>query len=301
MILLAGCLPTDRSTLVALCDGLAASPEVAALLQGATVEPFDGTWTDAEREVLGCAADLPAGRDLARQLQPLEPHAVVVPTGSVAVATPMHATLGLTDLTPLDPAECALSEDDSRELCDAAGAHMLAEGVHFQFVETTQWLVSSDRGIDVRTERPEWMIGESLRPSLPHGADARTVERWMNELQMLLYTHPVNIRREDHGLPPINVVWLWGFSTPDAGDSTGTTNAPDTRWLAAIRRGDVAAWQRAWTDIAPAVLLADTIILGDHRPRFRLTPSAPTLLTRVMSKFRSKPRLADVLFALQAR
>jgi len=300
MILLAGCLPPDRSTLVALCDGLAASPEVAARLQEATVEPFDGTWTDAEREALGCAADLPAGDNLARRMQLPEFHAVAA-TGSVAVASPMHATLGLTDLTPLDPAECALSEDDSRELCDAADTHLLTEGVRFQFVETTQWLVLSDRGVDVRTERPEWMIGESLRPSLPHGADARTVERWMNELQMLLYTHRVNIRREDHGLPPINVVWLWGFSAPGAGNSTGTTNVPDTRWLAAIRRGDVPAWQRAWIDIAPALLVADTIILGDHRPRFRLTPNAPTLLTRVMSKFRGKPRLGDVLFALQAK
>lgn len=300
MILIAGGLHSDRATLTALCAGMGSLPDVAAYLQGATVEPFNGSWTDAEREARRCDGDLPAGRELYWQ----SPRSDLSVT-SIAVATPMHAALGLTDLTPVDPSACALSVEDSHELCSVADAHMQSEGVCFQFVDAARWLVISNQDVDVKTERPDWMIGEALRPNLPRGRDARTVERWMNELQMLLYTHPVNIRREDLGLLPVNVIWLWGFSAKgDGADATVVTHAPNLRWLSAVRNGDVSAWQRAWLDVAPhlsAPSVADDIILGDHRPRLRLTPRKPTASARFTSSFRSKPKLVDVLLGLQTQ
>ena len=85
MLLLPGTLPADRATLKALCAGLAAHADLAALICSARVEPFAGSWGDAER----LAAEPVAG-------------------GRFAVATPLHAALGMTDLTPLDPALIAL-------------------------------------------------------------------------------------------------------------------------------------------------------------------------------------------------
>lgn len=303
MILLPGCLPDDHSTLRALCAGLDAHATLASRLRTATVEAFHGSWTDAEREAIHCNSDLPAGRVLARMAPSVAPaNSSLSPV--VAVATPMHAALALTDLTATEPEQLALSEEDSRVLCAQASAHLRDEGVQFVFVEPLRWLVTCDRQIDVRCERPEWMVGEALRPNLPRGTDARTVERWMNELQMLLFTQPVNIAREDRGLPPVNVVWLWGFSAPEGdgkvGDDTSTLSVPDTRWLQAIRNGDVPSWQQAWLAVEPQLMSAQSIVLGDHRPRLRLTPQAPTLLSRIGSPFRRAPTLAQVLLSLQA-
>jgi hypothetical protein len=45
---------------------------------------------------------------------------------------------------------------------------------------------------------------------LPSGADALTWHRVFNEIQMLLYDHPVNVEREQRGEPVVNSVWFWG-------------------------------------------------------------------------------------------
>ncbi len=300
MILLPGCLPNDRSMLDALCRELQPLSSLASHLRNATVAPAHGSWSDAEREAACCSNDLPAGRELARLSQFASLPTSTAPA-TVAVASPMHAALGLTDLTATDPELLALSADDSRALCTQADAHLRDEGVQLHFVDPLRWLVTCDRQIEVLCERPEWMTGEALRPSLPRGADARTVELWMNELQMLLYTERVNIDREDRALPPVNVVWLWGFSPLNSGENSAPAlPKPDTRWLRAIRNGDVAGWQQAWVDAAPQLLSADAIILGDHRPRLRLTPQTPDVLSRIKSTFGRAPTLAQVLLSLQA-
>jgi hypothetical protein len=42
------------------------------------------------------------------------------------------------------------------------------------------------------------------------------VRRWLNEIQMLLHEHPVNVAREERGEPPLNGIWLWGGGKPPA-------------------------------------------------------------------------------------
>ncbi|MGL4234021.1 MAG: hypothetical protein ACRDAM_21790 [Casimicrobium sp.] len=276
MILLPGSLPTDRATLNALCENLLSHGELAKWLRACEVETVDGSWSDWERCLL-----LPLeGKDMGRDKN--------------AIATPLHATLGLTDLTPLNPAQLQLSDDDSRALCEACDAHLREDGVRFEFVNANEWRVTTQREIKVLAERPDWIIGESMRPNLPRGEDGRMVERWMNELQMLLFNHPVNAARAERRLPPVNVVWLWGFD----GLSSIPCDAIDARMLHAFRAGDVAAWQRVWGDLLPKVAMADGLVLGDSRPRLKLTKKSSGLFASLASKF-SSPKLMDVLRSLQ--
>ena len=323
MLLLPGSLPADRATLKALCAGLNAAANIAARLSTASVEPFSGSWSDAEREAFGLVGDLCDGQALA---------ATPCGTNQYAVATPLHAALGLTDLTPLDPALISLSEQDSRALCEAADHHLSVDGARLSFVEANAWLVTCDKEISVLTERPDWLIGEPLRPNLPRGKDARLVERWMNELQMLLFSHPVNAGREERGLPPINVVWLWGFSPQlpkcekavlpplpggegwGEGDGVRTKLAANANTLSpspsppggggqshllALQNGNIPAWQRAWQSRASKILSADSIILGDSRPRLRLTSRKPSTASKIAAFFQHKPTLEEVLTKLQ--
>ena len=312
MLLLPGSLPADRATLKALCAGLNASANVAARLSAATVKPFSGSWSDAEREALGLTGDLCDGQALA----------ALTPSGAnkFAVASPLHAALGLTDLTPLDPSLISLSGQESRALCEAADHHLSVDGVRLSFADTNTWLVTLDDEISVLTERPDWMIGEPLRPNLPRGKDARLIERWMNELQMLLFSHPVNLAREERGLSPINVVWLWGFGSepplPHAGGGWGegggvpatTTLTPspspacgrgEQNHLTALRNGNVPAWQDSWQTLSSEILSADSIILGDSRPRLRVTPREPSAMSKLAAFFQRKPTLEEVLATLQ--
>ena len=294
MLLLPGSLPVDRATLKALCVALDTPPNIAARLSTASVEPFSGSWSDAERVALGLIGDLVDGQALAA----MSPSAAQ----QCAVATPLHAALGLTDLTPLDPALIALDAQESRALCEAADLHLSVDGVRLSFVDTNTWLVTCAAAVSVLTERPDWLYGEPMRPNLPRGKDARLVERWMNELQMLLFTHPVNAAREARGLLPINVVWLWGFGDRKANNELGVFGTVPTEiplHLHALRNGNVSAWQNAWQTRSPEILAADSIILGDSRPRLRITPRKPSTVAKLAAVFRRQPTLADVLATLQ--
>jgi len=297
MLLLPGSLPPDRATLKALREGLPELPETASLLHRATVAEYPGSWSDAEREASGASGDLTDGIALAHRSSSGDDEVV-----SVAVATPLHAAVGLADLTPVDPSTLSLSADESRVLCEAADAYMHEDGVRLHFVDATRWLVTCNRAVDVLTERPDWIVGDLLRPNLPRGRDARLVERWMNELQMLLHAHPVNSAREERRLPPVNLVWLWAFRAQakrlPSPQGRGA-NYVEHGFADAMRKGDLAAWQTAWAAVSPEILSAQTIILGDSRPRVRLTTIAPGVAARLLSSFKRKVTLAEVLTRLQ--
>lgn len=315
MLLLPGSLPADRATLKALCVELDPSAAIAARLSTTSVESFPGSWSDAEREALGLTGDLCEGQALA----------ALPPSASrgnhYAVASPLHAALGLTDLTPFDPSLISLSEQESRALCEAADHHLRVDGVRLSFIGANTWLVTCADQISVLTERPDWLIGEPLRPNLPRGKDARLVERWMNELQMLLFSHPVNAAREERELPPINLVWLWGFgagttneigtvgaalprpaaptSEVGRGGAAPTERPPQLDHLHALRRGNIPAWQNTWQTLSSEILSANSIILGDSRPRLRLASRKPSAMSKLAACLQRKPTLEEVLTTLQ--
>ncbi|TAG76540.1 MAG: hypothetical protein EAZ21_16255, partial [Betaproteobacteria bacterium] len=212
----------------------------------------------------------------------------------LAIATPLHAALGLTDLTLLDPSQLQLNEADSRALCAACDAHMREDGLRLEYVSASEWRMVTARDIKVLAERPDWIVGEAMRPNLPRGEDARLVERWMNELQMLLFNHPVNAARAERRLPPVNVVWLWGFD----GLQSAASDHVDARMLHAFRAGDVAMWQRVWVEIATRVVSSDCIVIGDARPRLKLT-FARSKKPGLFSWFAKKPTLADMLLLMR--
>jgi hypothetical protein len=281
MLLLPGSLPTDRATLNALCENLPSHGELARWLRACEVETVDGSWSDWERK-LPTTALTPALSRAAGE--------------GVAIATPLHASLGLTDLTPLDPSQLQLSEADSRALCEACDAHLREDGLRLEYVSVNEWRIVTDREIKVLAERPDWIIGEPMRPNLPRGDDGRLVERWMNELQMLLFNHPVNTARAEQRLPPVNAVWLWGFD----GLASALSDAVDGRMLHAVREGDVAAWQRVWGELSARITASDVIVLGDAKPRLKLTMKDRGFIARWMASF-TRATLSEALSILQSR
>ncbi|MFN3629573.1 MAG: hypothetical protein ACK4XK_05860 [Casimicrobiaceae bacterium] len=264
--------PVRRALLANPTDDRIGSACVRWLAE-ATITPLPGlTWSDAERAVLGLGTT----------------------DGRTGLATPMHFVLALTDLTGTDPETIALDEAESSALCAACDAHLAPEGVRFGHLSPSQWRVSLSEPIEVQCERPLWLAGEPIRALLPRGRDARRVERWMNELQMLLHGHPVNRARVARGALPVNGVWLWGFD--------GLPPAPEavvTEFTRALAVGDVAAWQQAWGLIAERLVAAEEVILGDNRPRVRLTRGEPGWFARLRARWRPAD-LAAVLERIAA-
>jgi 2,3-bisphosphoglycerate-independent phosphoglycerate mutase len=62
----------------------------------------------------------------------------------------------------------------------------------------------------MRSTPPHDISGKAVLDSLPSGDGADVLNNIMNHAQMVLHTHPVNVRRKELGDPPANSVWLWG-------------------------------------------------------------------------------------------
>jgi 2,3-bisphosphoglycerate-independent phosphoglycerate mutase len=62
----------------------------------------------------------------------------------------------------------------------------------------------------MRSTPPHDISGKAVLDSLPSGDGADVLNNIMNHAQMVLHTHPVNVRRKDLGNLPANSVWLWG-------------------------------------------------------------------------------------------
>lgn len=66
----------------------------------------------------------------------------------------------------------------------------------------------------VRTTPPHDIIGQPIAPHLPVGDGEEVLRQLMWDSLELLDSHDINRRRRDHGLPPANMIWLWGQGRP---------------------------------------------------------------------------------------
>jgi 2,3-bisphosphoglycerate-independent phosphoglycerate mutase len=62
----------------------------------------------------------------------------------------------------------------------------------------------------MRSTPPHDITGKAILDSLPSGEGADVLNNIMNHAQMVLHSHPVNVKRKDQDKLPANSVWLWG-------------------------------------------------------------------------------------------
>ena len=131
---------------------------------------------------------------------------------------------------------------------------------------------------------------------IPRQDAAKLLRRLQNEMQMLLYTHPVNNAREAARVPTVNAFWLSGTGALDADWQPATeslTVAADLQ-TAAIH-DDAAAWAAAWQalDAGPVQQALDAANRGEpvqltlaslaHARSFHTAPL--TFWTRLQRRF----------------
>ena len=83
-------------------------------------------------------------------------------------------------------------------------------------LQPTRWYLRLEHVPRLATTPPSVAAGCDIDPLLPQGADAMRFRTQLNELQMLLHEHPVNLAREAHGDLAVNSVWLWSGGTRPA-------------------------------------------------------------------------------------
>lgn len=129
---------------------------------------------------------------------------------TVLRADPVHLQPQRDQLVLIDAGQLDLQQAEANELIAALNTHFAVEGVRFQAPTPTRWYASFDTALEVETDALAITAGHSINHRLPRGHDGLRLHQLANEIQMLLHSHPANVRREADGQPVINSVWFWG-------------------------------------------------------------------------------------------
>ena len=227
------------------------------------------------------------------------------PDASYALLILCHWDIHTQAVFMADPARLALSEDESRTLLAAMRPYFEEDGLQLHWLRPDTWLVAGEVLRDLPTASLARVCNATVDDWIPRQDAAKLLRRLQNEMQMLLYTHPVNNAREARRAPTVNAFWLSGTGTLDVAwqpPAVALTVVPHLQ--AAAANDDAASWTAAWRalDAGPvqqALSIARqggpvqlTLASLAHARNFRTAPL--TLWTRLQRRF-SPPNATALL------
>jgi hypothetical protein len=149
-----------------------------------------------------------------------------------ARADPVHLRLMRDRLIVVPSAAFALSREEAEALADTLNRHFV-DRLWLRAVEPGRWCARLDRRFAFDAAPPLDAAGRDVDLTLRIGGEAG--RRWgtlLNEVQMLLHAHPVNLAREARGELAVNSLWLWGVGT--------APQVPPSRWQSVSANDPVA-------------------------------------------------------------
>jgi hypothetical protein len=173
-----------------------------------------------------------------------------IETGDISwgLLTPAHWHVGVNQVTMLDPEALGLDEAESREFLEVLRPLFESEGWALVWGAPTRWYAAHESLTELPTASLDRVIGRNVDAWMPDDAQARVLRRLQQEVQMLLYTHPLNERREARGLLPVNSFWLSGCG-PQQAAKADPQLVVETRLRAGLMNDDWAAWAQAWREL----------------------------------------------------
>jgi hypothetical protein len=177
-----------------------------------------------------------------------------------------------------------LDEPASRTLLAAIAPYFHEDGMALDFVAPTRWRARGAVFRDLACASLDRVTGRRVDDWLPRAAAARPLRRLQQEMQMLLYTHPVNAEREAAGLSPVNSFWVSGAGALDARSAKRSPVQVDERLRPAALAGLADDWAAQWraldTQVLPGLLAAldaqhpvALTLCGERHARTWATPS----------------------------
>jgi len=184
---------------------------------------------------------------------------IEVGTRAWGLLTPVHWHVGRDHISLADPTELALDDDESRRFLDAIRHLFESEGWSLAYGAPTRWYASHDSLHELPCASLDRVIGRNVDLWLENHPQARLLRRLQNEVQMLLYTHPLNDEREARGALPLNSFWLSGCGRAQPVRDTMQVQL-DESLRAPLLADDWAAWAEAWRalDAGPVARLLET-------------------------------------------
>ncbi|MDP2004673.1 MAG: hypothetical protein Q8K45_03280 [Rubrivivax sp.] len=163
---------------------------------------------------------------------------------SWGLMTPAHWHLGTEQVSLLDPATLVLDDSTSRALFAAVLPLFLSEGYALHYGAPQRWYLAHQSLAALATASLDRVVGRNVDAWLGKDPAARQLRRLQSEVQMLLYTHPINDERAARGLLPVNSFWLSGCGP--AQPEADAAPQVDERLRRPALADDWAAWVKAW-------------------------------------------------------
>lgn len=163
-------------------------------------------------------------------------------------ADPVSLRLDNNSVTLLDAHHFSISQTESDALIAALNAQFSGDGLVFVAATPTLWFVRLPVEPAVQFTPFAQVCGRNIAAHLPQGSEASRWHQILNEMQMLLYTHPVNDARKARFLAPVNSFWISGTGTLPATPRPAPAQrlVLDNSLSEAALRDDAPAWAKAW-------------------------------------------------------
>lgn len=156
-----------------------------------------------------------AGQNFATGLGPLLAGQVSDSDKPVWLAELVHVAPSRDGAALIPAAELGITPEQSVALFESVQAFFEEGGFPLQPCDTYRWRVHPPAGHDAPVASPQLVSVTSVNDWWSQDTTARPWRKLANEVQMLWFSHPVNVARQEQGLAPINSLWLFGGARPD--------------------------------------------------------------------------------------
>lgn len=125
-------------------------------------------------------------------------------------ADPVHLTMQRDSFSLSEPLPIQVKHEHAKHIVASLNQHFNAEGLTFFIGNSGAWYLRLNQVPQIKTSLPSVAIGKNSYQFMPQGDMSAKWRAYLNEAQMLLFSHPVNAARELAGAPVINSLWLSG-------------------------------------------------------------------------------------------
>ncbi|MFW5432218.1 MAG: hypothetical protein ACKE5M_01180 [Methylophilaceae bacterium] len=125
-------------------------------------------------------------------------------------AAPVNMMLGRDSFFLSEPAPLPMTNDESLAIIASLNQHFSQDGYYF-YLQEGIWFLGLDTDPNMTTTDVNQVLNKDVASYQPKGGGSLAWAALQNEIQMLLFNHPVNDQREAQGQPIMNSLWCYGL------------------------------------------------------------------------------------------
>lgn len=217
-------------------------------------------WEEALLTVAGMPA---SGLGALRRLGEADRPATV--DGDWLCADPVHLRFHHERIVLADAGAFALSAEEAADMVAGLNSQFADLGV-IEMATPQRWYLRLNAAADHVAAPLSQVAGRRVDSDLEGKTGA--LYRWLNEVQMVLHTLPVNQVRQAAGQPAVNSLWLWGGGQPTVAAPTCSALHGDHPLVAGLaRNAGQAAQPRPATLAELPASQRPLVVLDDLLPR----------------------------------